>query len=65
MKIVVDLEKCVGSGQCVMAAPELFDQRDDDGLVVVLNPRPEGAGEAAAREAAYACPALAIEIIED
>ncbi|MBB5781319.1 ferredoxin [Nonomuraea jabiensis] len=31
MKIIVDQDKCVASGQCVMAADDVFDQRDEDG----------------------------------
>lgn len=33
--LTADREVCAGAGQCVRAAPDLFDQ-DDDGLVVVL-----------------------------
>ncbi|MBU8821324.1 ferredoxin [Mycolicibacterium goodii] len=62
MKISVDQDKCVSSGQCVLNAGELFDQRDDDGVVELLdgNPGPEQEGNA--RRAAAACPAMAIEI---
>ena len=47
-----------------MHAPELFDQRDDDGVVELLNdsPPPEQADNA--RKAAAGCPALAIHIEE-
>lgn len=31
VKIIVDQDKCVASGQCVMAADDVFDQRDEDG----------------------------------
>ena len=37
VKVTVDQDKCVSSGQCVLNAGELFDQRDDDGVVVLLN----------------------------
>ena len=33
MKITVDEEKCCAAGQCVLIAPEVFDQRDEDGIV--------------------------------
>ena len=64
MKVTVDQDKCVSSGMCVMNAAEVFDQRDDDGVVVLLvdEPGPEQAGET--RNAAAACPALAIHIEE-
>ncbi|ART68942.1 ferredoxin [Mycobacterium dioxanotrophicus] len=64
MKISVDQDKCVSSGQCVLNAAELFDQRDEDGVVVLLqtSPGPERFDDA--RRAAAACPALAIAIEE-
>jgi len=48
----------------VLNAGEVFDQRDDDGVVVLLidSPRPDQAENA--RRAAAACPALAIDIEE-
>ena len=40
MKVTVDQDKCVSSGQCVLNAAEVFDQRDEDGVVVLLNTNP-------------------------
>jgi ferredoxin len=64
MKVTVDQDKCVSSGQCVLNAEHVFDQRDDDGVVLLLNdsPSPEQADNV--RKAATACPALAIDIEE-
>ncbi|MFD9667978.1 ferredoxin [Rhodococcus sp. NPDC059968] len=64
MEIEVDTDACVGGGQCVRAAAELFDQSDDDGVVILLNASPEAEYHDAAREAAMICPAAAIRIIE-
>ncbi|GAA5083251.1 ferredoxin [Thermocatellispora tengchongensis] len=64
MKITVDEAKCCGAGQCVLIAPEVFDQRDDDGIVVLLQPEPDEAQHAAVREAAAVCPAAAIDLSE-
>ncbi|MHC3002249.1 ferredoxin [Gordonia sp. GN26] len=64
MRIEVDEEKCVGGGQCVMAAADLFDQRDDDGIVILLDEAPGPDQYEAARESAILCPAAAIRIIE-
>jgi ferredoxin len=36
IKVHVDTERCVGAGHCVRAAADVFDQRDDDGIVVLL-----------------------------
>ncbi|GAT07004.1 MULTISPECIES: ferredoxin [Mycobacteriaceae] len=64
MKLTVDQDKCVSSGQCVLNASEIFDQRDDDGVVVLLNASPADDQADDARKAAAACPALAIHIEE-
>lgn len=39
MKVTLDQDKCVASGQCVVAADDVFDQ-DDDGIAVLLDPTP-------------------------
>ena len=36
VRVTVDQDKCVSSGMCVMNAAEVFDQSDDDGVVVLL-----------------------------
>jgi ferredoxin len=64
MRITVDQDKCVSSGQCVLNAGELFDQRDDDGVVILLNDSPAPQHAEDARRAAATCPALAIDIEE-
>jgi ferredoxin len=65
MKVLVDQEKCVASGQCVVAAPDVFDQRDEDGVVVLLlDPAPPAGLHADVHQAAAVCPALAI-LVED
>jgi ferredoxin len=60
VKIFADTDKCVGAGQCVHVAPELFDQGEDDGVVVVLDPEPGQALWPAADEAVDLCPARAL-----
>ncbi|MGW0891117.1 ferredoxin [Saccharopolyspora gloriosae] len=64
MKVTIDEDKCCGAGQCVLAAPEVFDQRDDDGVVILLDETPAEAEHENARTAAALCPAAAIEIHE-
>ncbi|MFJ6786695.1 ferredoxin [Streptomyces angustmyceticus] len=63
MKVIVDEERCVGAGQCVLAAAEVFDQREADGVVVLLDARPADALHASVEDAAARCPALAIEVL--
>ncbi|MBE1609171.1 ferredoxin [Actinopolymorpha pittospori] len=64
MKVSIDQDKCVASGQCVMAAAEVFDQRDEDGIVVLLNENPPEEQADDVRQAAALCPALAITVDE-
>ncbi|MFB4425930.1 ferredoxin [Streptomyces sp. QL37] len=65
MKITVDEEKCCGAGQCVLIAPEVFDQRDEDGIVVLLDAAPPADWHEVVRESASVCPAAAIHLGED
>jgi ferredoxin len=64
MKVTVDQEKCVSSGQCVLNAGEVFDQRDDDGVVILLTDHPPPGQAENTRKAGAACPAMAIDIEE-
>lgn len=65
MKVCVDTNKCIGSGQCVLATPAVFSQREDDGIVVLLKREPPAELAAAVRKAAALCPSRAITIEED
>jgi ferredoxin len=60
MRISVDETRCCSSGQCAALAPGVFDQRDDDGVVILLDAAPPEAAHDAVREAALTCPAAAI-----
>ncbi|WP_327672715.1 MULTISPECIES: ferredoxin [unclassified Streptomyces] len=62
MKVEVDVPKCVASGQCVLIAPEVFDQRDEDGMVVLLDENPAPEHHDGVRESAAVCPAAAIRL---
>ncbi|MFG2494541.1 ferredoxin [Streptomyces caniferus] len=64
MKIIIDENKCVGAGQCVLAADEVFDQRDEDGIVILLAPSPPDDLSDRVEDAALRCPALAIEVVK-
>lgn len=64
MKVIAHQEKCVAAGQCAMIAPNVFDQRDEDGVVLVLIDSPPQDQHESARRAATACPAQAIDVEE-
>jgi ferredoxin len=64
VKITIEQERCVAAGQCVAHAQDVFDQRDEDGVVVLLNPDPPAELADDVRYAAAVCPALAIHIEE-
>ncbi|GEB47995.1 MULTISPECIES: ferredoxin [Streptomyces] len=64
MRVEVDRPRCVASGQCVLVAPDVFDQ-DDDGIVVTLDERPDAPRHEDVREAAAICPAAAIALREE
>jgi ferredoxin len=64
MKVTVDQDKCISSGQCVSHAREVFDQRDEDGVVVLLNENPPADQAENVRRAAADCPAHVIDIEE-
>ncbi|MEO3802017.1 ferredoxin [Nonomuraea sp. B1E8] len=62
MKVTVDQDACIGSGQCVLIAPDTFDQRDEDGIVTLLHDSPQPGLQEDIREAAGICPSLAIRL---
>lgn len=62
MKVSIEQDKCIGAGQCALAAPEVFDQRDEDGTVVLLTPSAPAGTEDGVRHAVAVCPAQAIHI---
>ena len=64
MRITIDQSKCIGSGHCVMSADEVFAQRPDDGIVVLLDANPTADLVDDVWEAADTCPARAI-IVDD
>ena len=61
MRVRVDRELCTGLGNCVGAAPSVF-QLDDEGKAVVLDQA--SASDAILLQAARSCPVDAV-IIED
>jgi ferredoxin len=62
MRVDVDRERCIGAGMCALAAPDVFDQDDDDGTVVLLAPTPAPRTAEVIRRAVLLCPSGAIAV---
>ena len=62
MQITVDRDRCLGTGQCVRVAAEVFGQDQDDGLVVVLDADPTKELQGKVLLAESMCPVAAISV---
>jgi ferredoxin len=65
VKIVADLEVCIGAGVCVLTAPDVFDQSPEDGRVRVRVAEVPADEARLVREAVDLCPSAALSISED
>jgi ferredoxin len=61
--ILVDRKACRGYGNCMLAAPEIFEV-DDDNLVVLLTDSPNPEHEDDVALAVAECPVRAIAVRE-
>jgi ferredoxin len=59
LRISIDRETCIGSGNCVHWSPAVFDQ-DDEGYAIVIDAA--GDTEDKIREAARNCPTRSITV---
>ena len=60
--VETDRDRCVGAGNCVLTLPAVFDQDDDEGLVLLANPDPPDTDAELLHRAALLCPAAAITV---
>ncbi|MCP2341870.1 ferredoxin [Actinomadura rupiterrae] len=65
MKIIADRDRCLGAGQCALYAPDVFDQSDEDGTVVLMTETPPAERHEAVRLAADMCPNAVLTLEED
>ena len=64
MRVAVDREICISAGMCVLTAPEVFDQDEEDGRVILLVPEPLDPDDDKVRRAAMLCPSGALSLVE-
>jgi ferredoxin len=62
LSISIDRDRCMGSGNCVFRAPDVFDLGDDS-IAIVRDQAPQS--EEAIVRAAEGCPTQAITITRD
>jgi ferredoxin len=60
MRIVVDLNRCLGYAQCVPLAPDVFKLSGEEALA--YNPNPDDAQRVRVLRAAASCPVQAITV---
>jgi ferredoxin len=65
MRITIDRSRCIAAGQCVLKSPQVFDQDEQDGIVILLSEKPAPEFEASARLAARVCPSEAITVHDE
>jgi ferredoxin len=63
--VEADRGRCVGAGNCVLTLPAVFDQDDDEGLVVILDPEPPADDAELVARAVQLCPSGAISVAAD
>ncbi|RJQ81504.1 ferredoxin [Pseudonocardiaceae bacterium YIM PH 21723] len=62
MRVELERDRCCGAGMCVLYAPEVFDQDEEDGLVLLKIAEPPDSSLDAVRTAAGTCPNSVISI---
>jgi ferredoxin len=65
MRVHANRDRCISSGQCVMTAPEVFDQDEGEGVVLLKTGTPPPELAADVRRAVMLCPARAITLAEE
>ena len=65
MKVVVNYDLCESNARCMKVAPEVFEVRDEDDTMYVLNERPGEDLREKVETAVRLCPKQALSIAED
>jgi ferredoxin len=62
VRVIAHTQKCIAGGNCVLACSDVFEQRDTDGTVHVLNERPSLELLEKVRQAVDLCPGQVFSI---
>ncbi|MET8576007.1 ferredoxin [Streptomyces sp. NPDC005012] len=65
MRVAVDPARCCGAGMCALTLPQVFDQDEEDGTVLLLSPRPPEELRDDVTECVRLCPSQAISLDDD
>jgi len=65
MRISINRSRCIAAGQCVLKSPQVFDQDEEDGIVILRTENPAPELRESAKLAARVCPSEAIIVHED
>lgn len=65
MKVTALTNRCIASGACVLAASQVFTQRESDGVVELLQERPSLDQLKKVQQAVAACPSQVFVVEEE
>jgi ferredoxin len=65
MRVIASTYKCIASGACVLAYPQVFGQRDEDGVVHIVHEHPSHDLLNRVRQAVELCPALVFRMEDE
>lgn len=65
MRVIASTDKCIASGSCVLTSPQVFEQRDEDGVVHILQEHPSLELLNCVKQAVGLCPALVFRIEDE
>lgn len=64
MRIELDSDLCQAYGNCLLAAPEVFELTESTPVVIVLRPEPDEAMRTEVEEAVTSCPVQALTLLD-
>jgi ferredoxin len=64
MRIGLDTDLCQAYGNCLLAAPDVFELPDATPVAILLQERPDESRRAAVEEAVQSCPVQALTLLD-